>query len=86
MKETVPELDQRCDGSHRHLQLRGKNFIGKFTSQAAVYPKKFREAIVRLAKGVVPRSGGESHPSAFASQISKIAKTDAFQIFSTSAR
>ena len=43
----LPELARRCDGSHPHLLLRGKNQQGSRTAQSAVYSDELCSALLQ---------------------------------------
>eukprot|EP00959_Pyramimonas_sp_CCMP1952_P073386 1533864-Pyramimonas_sp.AAC.1 len=56
----LPELSQRCDGSHEHVHLRGSNKVGSKTAQAAVYPDDLCRAILQTVQRISTTQRGGS--------------------------
>ena len=45
--EIAAELDRRCDQSHQHEQVLGRNHTGNRAKQAQVYPQPLVDAMLR---------------------------------------
>ena len=57
----IPEVVVKCDGSHKHVHLEGRNKNGSRTAQAAVFPDQFCKNLLNATQRIatIP-SGGRS--------------------------